>query len=246
MLAEDPLVIGIGEAHAQKGTEKVTSSTQRFREQLLPMLKGRASDIVLELMVAEGKCGEAEKQVEKNVEKPVTESQATTNKSEFVLLAERASALGIRPHVLRPACADYQRVAKAGPDGIVEMLTMIATLSADTIGRILERNDKGAVHKTVLAYGGAMHNDPEPKEGREAWSFGPTLAQRTKGRYVAIDLIVREYIKDNDAWRSLPWYPHFDPAAHPDQTTLFRVGPSSYVLIFGKSPPAAGAAQVER
>jgi hypothetical protein len=63
----------------------------------------------------------------------------------------------------------------------------------------------------VLAYGGALHNDTAPRPQRAAWSFGPELMQRTGGRYIELDLIVADYIQDNDAWRSLPWYAHRRP-----------------------------------
>src|SRR5688500_17396625 len=36
VLSERPLVLGIGEAHAQKGSEGIVSTTKRFTEALLP------------------------------------------------------------------------------------------------------------------------------------------------------------------------------------------------------------------
>jgi hypothetical protein len=105
---------------------------------------------------------------------------------------------------------------------------------------ILERNQKQSVDKTLLLYGGAVHNDAEPREGRERWSYGPSLTRYTKGRYVELDLIVREYIKDTPPWQSLSWYPHFDKNAHPDRAVLFRPAENSFVLIFPASQKPAG------
>ncbi len=81
-----------------------------------------------------------------------------------------------------------------------------------------------------------MHNDISPRRGNEAWSFGPDLAKHTEGRYVALDLIVPEYIADTPPWRALPWVAHFDPAAHPEKTTLFNPEPGSFVLVFPRYP----------
>lgn len=235
VLEDKPQVLAIGEAHAQKGSESVMSATHRFREQLLPMLKTRASDLVIELMVADGSCRETQDKVAQT-QKPVVEQQAKANKSEFVLLGEASDKLGIRPHVLRPSCEDYNAVVKAGEDGVGRMLTMIADLTANLVHNILERNAKvGAPDKLVLAYGGALHNDVAPGAGRESWSFGPKLRERTKGHYVELDLIVPEFIKDTDSWRSMPWYAHYQREKHGRKVVLFNPAPGSYVLVFAQS-----------
>ena len=231
VLDSKPLVVAVGEAHALKGSEGIATSTTRFRDQLLPLMKADASDLVIELMLTDGKCRKTEKKVAQ-VQKPVTNKQAGQNQNEFVKLGDKSKSLGIRPHVLRPKCEDYQEVLAAGPDGIIQMLTMIGELSADLLLRILERNKRDGANKLVLAYGGAMHNDLAPAKGRERWSFGPKLQAETGGRYVEIDLIVPEFIKDTDSWRKLSWYSHFDPSKNPDKVTLFNPAPGSYVLIF--------------
>ncbi|MCA9624197.1 MAG: hypothetical protein KC731_34470 [Myxococcales bacterium] len=230
VLAEGPQVLAVGEAHAQRGAE-VASSTHRFTEQLLPLLADRASDLVIELMIADGKCGEAEKKTS-DAQKPVVEKQAENNQNEFVALGNASKARGVQPHVLRPSCDDYQAVAAAGPDGVPRMLEMIARLTDDLVGRILARNAKENRERMVLAYGGAMHNDVAPREGREPWSFGPSLRERTGGHYVELDIFVPEFIKESDTWRAFPWYPHYDRATMGDRTVLFRTGEGAYTLIF--------------
>ena len=234
LLKKSPKVLAVGESHAQKGSEAIRSATHRFREQLLPLLKDRASDLVIELMVADGKCGQDEKKVAE-VQKPATDRQAGSNQNEFVLLGTKSKSLGIRPHVLHPSCDDYKAVVKAGPNGIEQMLTMITDLTADLTQRLLKRNAEAGQDKLVVAYGGAMHNDVAPRPGREPFSFGPKLSALTKNRYLELDLIVPEFIKDNASWRALPWHPHFDRTAHPDKVTLFNPAPGAYVLIFAAS-----------
>ena len=55
VLAREPHVIGVGEAHAQRGTEDIASSTRRFTESFLPILAPRASDVVVELWAPDPK-----------------------------------------------------------------------------------------------------------------------------------------------------------------------------------------------
>ena len=46
VLEEDPAILAIGEAHAQRGAT-AASSAKRFTEELLPLLAGRASNLVV-------------------------------------------------------------------------------------------------------------------------------------------------------------------------------------------------------
>ncbi len=238
VLDEKPLVLAIGETHALKGKEGVESTTKRFIESLLPRLENRATDLVLELWVPNLECKNKVAKVAKR-QKPVTKKQAEGNQNEFMRLGKASEKLGIKPHVLKPACDEYDKILEAGAGDIGQMLEMIARLTARMSKKIVDRNAKSAPDKMLVAYGGAMHNDLVPRPGMGAWSFGPDLAKHTKDRYVELDLIVPEFIGDNESWRSLPWYGHFDPTAHPGKTTVFNPRPGSYVLIFPKGMAAA-------
>jgi len=241
VLETNPAVLAVGEAHAQRGNEGIDSSTKRFTETFLPMLKGKATDVVIELTAGQSKCQTAVKETEKAT-KPVTENQAQSNQSEFMALGTRAKALEIRPHVLRPTCPEFDRVAKAETldDKVVEMLTMIARNSDRLLRQILARNGKmGRDEALVLAYGGALHNDLKPDAGKEAWSFGPSMSQATEDRFVELDIFVPEYIKDTPSWKAMAWHRHYDRASTPEgAVTLFRPHEHSFVLIFA---PQAGS-----
>lgn len=235
VLATKPAIVAVGEAHAQKGSEHIDSSAHRFTNTLLPLVSDAASDLVIELIVGDGGCEKATQEVAEAT-KPVTKTQRTSNKSEYLVLADTAEKLGVRPHVLRPNCDEFKLVANAGEDKLMQMLTLIAELSVDLVHRIRKRNhDTKAERDVVLLYGGAMHNDVSPRPGREPFSFGPRLIKLVDDRYVEIDMIVPEFIKDNESWRALEWYPHFEPAANPGKATLFNPRPGSYVLIFPRS-----------
>jgi hypothetical protein len=241
VLEANPLVLAIGEAHAQKGTEGVASSTRRFTQDLLPLLQGRASDLVVEVWAPDPRC---QKHVAEVAEKqqPVTQGQAKTTKNEFVTLAEAARRVAVVPWPLRPTCEEYERIAGAGDDAVEAMLALTADVTLRTIRTRLETNQAQGVERMVAAYGGAMHNDLSPRPGRERYSYGPELARMTGGRYVELDIFVPEFIRDTDAWRAMPWFSHFDRTRQRDRTTLFRTGPQSFVLIFPHSDRSATTA----
>jgi hypothetical protein len=240
ILAQKPLVIGIGESHAPKDAAEIISSTKRFTEKFLPMLVDpkramTASDMVLEIWVAEGQCGKKKEAAVAEKQKPVTQGQAKTNQNEYVALGDAAQAKGIKPHILRAPCADYDKILAAKEDAVIVMLEMIARLMKEKVLAISAQRAAGGPEKLTLTYGGAIHNDLVAREGREKWTFGPELSAQTKGRYIELDLVVPEYIRDNDSWNALPWVKHYKKDAYPTKTTLFQPRPGSYVLIFPRS-----------
>jgi hypothetical protein len=235
VLVEKPRVLAIGEAHAQSTGPKLASSTKRFMDHLLPRLAPRATDLVLELWVANGSCGKVEQKVQKQQE-AVTAPQAATNQNEFMELGHRAKALGIMPHALVPSCEQYQKIAGAGAGDIEEMLAMLKAVTARDVGNLLARRGP---ERLIIAYGGAMHNDLVPRPGREAFSFGPELAKATAERYVELDLIIPEQIKDTETWRALPWYSRYSMGKSGSDAYLLSWAPHAYALVFPRAPEAS-------
>lgn len=231
VMQSDPRVLAVGEAHAQRGAPNVPTATERFAVQLLPSLQGRASDLIVELWGPAQGCNKAVARVAEQ-QKAVTKSQEATNPGEYARLAASARKLNITPHRLEPSCDEYEKISRAGDSDIDLMLTLVANLTGQDAKRLLASEKDDPNKSLVVAFGGAMHNDLSPRPGSEDWSFGPDLSKHTQGRYVALDLIVPEYIADTPPWRALPWVAHFDPAAHPDKTTLFKPEPGSFVMIF--------------
>jgi hypothetical protein len=235
VLAERPRVLAVGEAHAQSDGPKIASSTRRFMDGLLPHLAPRASDLVIELWLANGSCGKVEQHVAQQ-QGAVTAPQAATNQNDFVELGHRAKALGIMPHALVPTCEQYQKIAGAGAADIEEMLRMIKSVTQQDIEKLLAER---APDRLVVAYGGAMHNDLLPHEGRQDFSFGPALAEAAGGHYVELDLVIPEQIKDTEAWRGLPWYAHYSRAKAGSAAYLYSWAPHAYALLFPKTDAAA-------
>lgn len=236
VLSRDPRVLAIGEAHAQKGSEGVQSGAARFKDQLLPSLEGKASDLLLELWFPDPKCRkETVKQVKKQQE-AVTKKQASSNKNEYVELGNAAKALGITPRSLHPSCEELEAITKAGSGDIGLMLETVAKNTQKDVEFLLKRQAAGGESELIVAYGGALHNDPYPKPGAETWSFGAPLKQRT--RYVALDVIVPEYIKDSPAWKAMPWYQAYKALSSRRSehgALLFEPRPDELILVFPRT-----------
>ncbi len=220
------------------------SATLRFGEEILPTLAPLSSDLIVELLAPNTACYHRTEEVAES-QKEVTRGQAATNQNEFVQLGHRARSLGVMPHILRPSCEQYRAIVQAGDDGFLLILKTIAELTADKAEYLLENPTPpppGAALEapatasptrgTVLAYGGALHNDVTPRPGRESWSYARRLERPTEGHYVEVDLIVPEYVRDTPAWRAFPWYDAFTAQARTDRTLLMRTGPKSFVLFF--------------
>ena len=225
-------MLAVGEAHAQKGSEAVSSTAKRFGAQLLPIVRGRASDIVIELLLANGSCGKKTEERVAEKQKPVTENQAASNQNEFVELGTVAKKQGTEPHALTPNCDEFNAISGAGEDVVDRMLTTVAAASTRTLEALLKHRPPAAL---LLAYGGALHNDLVPRPGRERWSFGPHFADVTGGKYVELDLIVPEYVKDTEAWRAFPWYSAYAERKGPHGALLYTIAPHSFTLIFPRS-----------
>jgi hypothetical protein len=231
-IASDPRIVSIGEAHAQKGAS-VASSAKRFTGEILPGLAGRASDLVVELMMPPTGCAPKVALV-REAQAPVTSHQAQGDQGEYLAMGDAAKKLGIVPDLLRPTCGDLDAIEDAGEDAIDASLRTIQRLTVEKVKKLVDRDARvpGDAGKIVLTYGGAIHNDREPSAERRAWSFGPELDAYSEGRYVEIDLYVPQFIDGGDAWKKLPWYPHYDATKLGRKTTMFRVRERSYVILF--------------
>ncbi len=243
VLATHPRAIGIGESHAQKGSEHVVPTARRFSEQLLPLLAapvdaaaaGGASHLIVELLRPNPECVDTTNQV-REAQRPVTQQHTATARDDYTELGHRAKQLGIEPFVLTPNCGELRAIAEANERAVEVSLTTIAQITDRMLRAALLQNQRAGNGRIVVAYGGALHNDESPAPARAEFSFGHKMSAFTRGQYVELDLIVREFIKDNEVWRALPWYAHFDAARYPAESVLMRTGPRSYVLFFPATP----------
>ena len=236
---EQPRILAIGETHAQKGMENIPSVTARFTTSMLPSLKDKASALVLELWVNDGTCGKAKEKAVEQQQKTVVKDQAKTDQNEFVTLGKRAKGLGIVPSIVHPTCDELDKIQKAGDDGVFEMLTMLTSHMRDEATAAYKATAKTNPNEMVLTYGGAMHNDLAPKKGREQWSFAKDLDELSGHKYIQLDLVVPEFVGQNESWKAMPWYNAFLKGAACDdanrgrtKTIVYTTSPRAYTLVF--------------
>ncbi len=254
-----PRVIGFGEYHELRSSAAVQSTIHRFTADMIDLLAGRATDLVVETWVEVGRCGEEEKRVSKDVRQVTERPKHTQN--ELVIMIQRAKKLAIRPHLLELRCADYKAVLKQGlapgspelerssqPPSSEEvdyekLLQLVAAKLRDNAIAGLElRGDQGV----IALYGGSLHNDLYPVPGTEDFSYAPAVDRAAKGGYVEVDLYVPEYIDADPDLKSEPWYPSYRQRAGADRVLLFERAPRSYILILRRglmrsAPPALPA-----
>lgn len=227
VLESRPAVVAFGESHALRGAADVLTATERFGDEFLPVLRANgAATLVVELINPPTGC-ETEKAAVAAVQKPIVERQDTGNQDRFVTLGHRARALSMVPLILEPTCADFVPVRQAGPDGVAALLELIAAQTRGKLERLSAHAKPGEV---VLAYGGGIHNDIAAPGETKPFAFGAGLGQTTGGRYIAVDLIVPEFVGDTEVWRSLPWYEYW-PRLSQRGVTLIQTKPGEYTLI---------------
>lgn len=239
VLEQRPSVIAFGESHALRGAADVLTATERFGADYLPLLRSRgASTLVVELINPPAGC-EQEKAAVAAVQKPVVERQDTGNQDRFVQLGHRARELHMVPLILEPTCRDFVPVRQAGPDGVAALLELIASQTRGKLERLAAQAPTGAL---VVAYGGGIHNDIAEEGESKPFAFGAELSRATQGKYVAVDLIVPEFVGDTDVWKALPWY-QFWPKLRNEGVVLIETKPSEFTLILerGKLRPQPDA-----
>jgi hypothetical protein len=232
ILGAHPRVIAFGEFHEIKGAAKVKSAIARFTDELLAEVAGGASDLIVETWVTEGNCGREETQVTNQVQETTQRPEST--ESELVTLLKRAKAQSVQPSILTLSCAGYR--ALLSQDGEVDYEKLLATVTDLLQRKIAERLRAGAPDKTILVYGGALHNDLFPRKELRAYSFAPSVMKATRGRYLEIDLYVPEYIEHDKELTAEPWYPRVADAALAKKVALVRRSANSYIIVFARTP----------
>jgi hypothetical protein len=219
-----PRVLGVGEVHLVAGGPAVRSALSRFTDDMLGVLEGHATDVVVETWVADGRCGAVEKTVTADVR--ATTERPPEMENEITRLLRRAGELRMRPHVLRMRCDHYQEIrASSGEVDYDKLLTLIGRELLGNVKRVLA----GKKDAAVIVYGGALHNDRAPNEGVAAYSYGVVLAAEHGPGYVELDLYVPELIAGDAVLAAEPWFPLVASAG--DKVLLIERGASSYIIL---------------
>jgi hypothetical protein len=249
LLSHKPRVIAFGEYHQVEGGAKVASAVKRFGDQMLATVAPSASDLVVETWVTEGKCGETETKAVAKVEESIKRPEAT--ESELVTLIKRAKAAGVQPHILTLSCDEYESIQPDG--GEIDYVKLLGVVTAQLKKGIDQALVKAPKQKTVVVYGGALHNDLYPrKKELGIFSFAKAVKKQVGGRYLEVDLYVPEYIEHDKEIPKEKWYGQWraQQAAHGGEPALVERGPLSYIVIFPMtiraSQPAAPPKQQDQ
>jgi hypothetical protein len=167
-----PRLVAFGEYHQLKGKTHIRSALKRFTDDLFPLVKSLASDLVLETFIPEGNCGKQEKQVVKDVE--TTTKRPETTESELVTLIKQAKAQGVKVKKgLFPWAASGRAIANGRDEGFTKLLFddspeahghgkilgggMVGTHAGDMIGEIALAIEMGA---DAVDIGKTIHPHP--------------------------------------------------------------------------------------
>jgi hypothetical protein len=223
MLARaQPKVLGVGEVHVVTGGPPVRSALARFTDEL-DVVKGRATDLVVETWVTDGRCGEQEKQATAAVKTDTQRPPEVEN--ELTNLLKRGQELKLRPHVLHMTCAHYQEIGSG--EGEVDYDKLLQLIGRELLATSRKALAKG---KLVVVYGGSLHNDRAPNQGVAAYSYGAPLAQELGHGYVELDLYIPELIVGDELMKAEPWYPLTEKATA-GQVVLVERSEDSYILL---------------
>jgi hypothetical protein len=233
----DPLVIGFGEVHQLEGTVKIESAVERFSKWVVPALKDKTSDLVVETWINLGQCGEQEKKVHKDLDK--TTERPETTESEVVRLLRRAKQVGIEPHILEFKCQDYEALlADGGEVDYFEMLGLITRGLERKAEGLISRAQAPGQQRAVAVFGGAIHNDLAPLAELETFSYAATLKSRARGRYVEIDLLVPEFVETSEPFRQQPWFDQFQRLATAKRVVVIKRAEGSYIIALRRGVQA--------
>jgi hypothetical protein len=231
LLMRKPWVIGVGEYHQTKGRRKHRSAIKRFTLDLWPLLATRASDLLVETWVTEGRCGKQEKRIVQKVEKTTQRPQKTEN--QIISLLKAAKRKGVKPHILTLSCEDYQALTdKKGRLDYARLLgTVTRHLHQKTTSLVALRKKKPlGKRQLVVVYGGALHNDLHPPAGLEPFSYGKKLQQTLKRHYLELDLYVPEYVERDRELAKQAWFPLLK-VTNDKEVILVQRSETSYLLL---------------
>ncbi len=239
VLERAPVVLALGEYHPLEGGPKVKSTLSRFTQQLLPALKGKATSLVVETWMTNGRCGDIEKAAVTAVKKVTQRPKATED--EITTLLDATYALGIANHILILDCEEYRSMLeKDGSLDAEKSLLLVRKKVEEKALEVREKGEGGLPDKMLILYGGALHNDLAPLEGFEPYSFGPALSNVTDGGYLELDLVVPELASNDDDLRKEPWFRPALKLSGTSLTVLVCPHPDACVMVFPRKKTTGG------
>lgn len=199
----------------------------RFTGEILPSLEGRAGRLLVELLAPPSGCEKARARAQQESD-AITEGQAEDNQNEYVALGHAARTYGIVPDVLRPTCKDMESTANAEVP-VIAIMELIARASERSVEAWLPH--RKPERPLIVLYGGALHNDVQPREGVESWSYAARMTELSGSGYREIDLVLPELVQDSESWRKFLWYEAMRSLPERHGFVLVLVSETSYALV---------------
>ncbi len=235
VLQEPTAILAIGEYHELEGAPKVPSALKHFTGELLPLLKGKATSLIAETWMTNGKCGEVEKQATQEVQRVTKRPESTED--ELTTMMNASHAMGVANHILVISCDEYKGMLdEKGELDALQSLLLVKRKVEQKADEVREKGEGGVVGKMLVLYGGALHNDLHPTVDYAPYSFGPALRAVTDGHYVELDLLVPEYGALDDDVKNEAWFLEATRLAAPSGAVLVRPAADVYVLVFAPTP----------
>lgn len=234
VLAEKPRVMSIGEVHQTNTSTGVRSAISRFTKEMLPKLEHKTSDLIAETWISEGDCGVEEKEAVEEIEETIERPPETED--EVVTLLKKARAMLILPHILQVSCEEYRSLLdKDGELDAEKLLQLVTKLILEKAKFLHEKNASRKSQRMVVIYGGAIHNDIHPAADLAAFAYGKALDDATDGKYIALDLLVPEFVEADGEYKDAAWYPYFEKYVSKKKTLVIREDDNSFIIVFPRS-----------
>lgn len=218
-------VYAIGEYHAT-GKLGTRAPLAHFTDDIVGRLAPWADDLVVEAWF-DASCASDTVQAQ---------IQAVTNRppaaADLSTLAATTSKMPM--HGLPMTCIEHSSVLD--PKGRVDFYRLLVMVT----DKLRERTEHLVRDgRSVIVYGGAIHNDLYPRWALDELSYAHELAKQTS--VLEVDLVVPEVAEPLKVLWQEPWYPLLAKSG-PDRVMLWERGPNSYVVIL----PAKNEAVAQR
>ncbi len=222
ILAESPEaeVYAVGEYHPIQAIVERHSPLARFTNEIIGLLEPHAHHLVVEAWF-DASCVAGGDPIQAQIQ-AVTNRPPSTQ-ADLAKLVAAGQRLQMETHGLPMTCIEHGSVLD--PRGRVDFLRLLELVTEklhDTTERLLRAK------RSVIVYGGALHNDLYPRWPLEELSYAHSLARDHE--VLELDLVVPEVVAPMTMIRQEPWFPLLARAS-PARVIVWERGPGSYVVI---------------
>ncbi|OGB90261.1 hypothetical protein A2625_02930 [candidate division WOR-1 bacterium RIFCSPHIGHO2_01_FULL_53_15] len=225
VLRSNPEALGVGEYHPTESAPAADPAIKFFADPaVLNLLKQhRYSDLVIETWTTDGKCHE-EKVIMNKLDRP------DNIIAKIDRLIRNSKNTAINPHIMKISCSDFNLIL-IGPE-IVDYPGLLSLMREKMM-----QNAQGLLAKKskFVLYGGALTNDLFPNPGDRNFTYGEQLAQATINRYVEVDLLVPEFIQNDEGIKKQSWYKTYLKSAPKNKVIMFNPKPNQFIIILPRT-----------